>query len=271
MILGNDNTINAFNVDQTGSQAYTAGITIIADNTTITDSTNVVLIQPSGSRVISGSFNNVLVNPINDILPSDPTGSVYTGNLINQGTADFKDGASMTGSVDITGSLCVNGVCFPFSTGSVAQTASYLSVYSTSSQTLDGPLTSSVFQFEYSDFSRGITLVSSSRLTVPSSGAYNIQFSAQLDKTDSAKSTAYIWLRKDGVDVPETNTSVTLGGGSNDRAVAAWNLFVNPTSSCYYELAWTADDDNAYLRAVPAVPGVFPAIPSIIATVNSMY
>jgi hypothetical protein len=35
---------------------------------------------------------------------ADPTGSVYTGNLINQGTADFKNGAT------ITGSLIVNGV-----------------------------------------------------------------------------------------------------------------------------------------------------------------
>ena len=273
MVLGNDNAINAFSADQTGSQAYTTGITIIANNATINESTNVVLIQPSGSRVISGSYNNVLVNPINDITAADDTGSVYTGNLVNQGTAKFKAGAQLTGSVDITGSFCVNGDCWPFgdTTGSVAQTASYLSVYSTSSQTLDGPLTSSVFQFEYSDFSRGITLVSGSRLTVPSSGAYNIQFSAQLDKTDSANSTAYIWLRKNGVDVPETNTSVTLAGGSNDRVVAAWNLFVNPTSSCYYELAWTADDDNAYLKAIPGVPGVFPGIPSIIATVNSMY
>ena len=58
MILGNDNAINAFSADQTGSQAYTAGITNIADNATINESTNVVLIQPSGSRVISGSYNN---------------------------------------------------------------------------------------------------------------------------------------------------------------------------------------------------------------------
>jgi len=104
MILGNDNAINAFSADQTGSQAYTAGITIIADNATINESTNVVLIQPSGSRIISGSYNNVLLNPINDITATDDTGSVFTGNLVNQGTAKFQGGAT------ITGSLIVNGV-----------------------------------------------------------------------------------------------------------------------------------------------------------------
>jgi hypothetical protein len=114
MIIGNDNIINAYTSDATGSQGYTAGITIIANNATINDSTNVVLIQPSGSRVISGSYNNVLINPINDISFADPTGSVYTGNLINQGTADFKNGAV------ITGSLVVNGVTI--SSGSTTPT-----------------------------------------------------------------------------------------------------------------------------------------------------
>jgi hypothetical protein len=116
MVIGDNNVINAYVANDTSSFGYTAGITLIANDTTVNDSTNVVLIQPSGSRVISGSFNNVLINPINDITFSDPTGSVYTGNLINQGTADFKQGATMTGSVDITGSLTVNGV--PIVTGS---------------------------------------------------------------------------------------------------------------------------------------------------------
>jgi len=93
-IFGNDNTVSSGYND----------VFLIANSASIVDSNEVVLIQPSGSRVISGSSNNVVINPINDIVPNDPTGSVYTGNLINQGTADFKNGAT------ITGSLIVNGV-----------------------------------------------------------------------------------------------------------------------------------------------------------------
>jgi hypothetical protein len=270
MVIGDNNVINAYISSESSSQGNTVGITIIADNTTITDSTNVVLIQPSGSRVISGSYNNVLVNPINDINPTDPTGSVYTGNLINQGTADFKDGASMTGSVDITGSLCVNGDCWPFGGGGATVSSSYISVFDTTDQTIDGPLTSSVFTFNNIDFYNGITLVSGSQFTVSQSGVYNLEFSAQFDKTNSSNSTAYIWLRKNGINVSESNTSVTLAGGSNDRVVAAWNLYVSASANDYYELAWTATDDNTFLQAVPGVPGVFPAIPSIIATMGSV-
>jgi hypothetical protein len=270
MIVGDNNAINAYDSENTGSQDYTAGITIIANNTTIDNSTNIVVIQPSGSRVISGSFNNVFVNPINDINPSDPTGSVYTGNLINQGTADFKDGASMTGSVDITGSLCVNGDCWPFGGGGATVSSSYISVFDTTDQTIDGPLTASVFEFNNVDFYNGITLVSGSRFTVSQSGVYNLEFSAQIDKTTGTKHDAYFWLRKNGINVSESNTVVTMGGGSSDKAVAAWNFYVSASANDYYEIAWTADSTNVFLNATPAVPGVFPAVPSIIATMGSV-
>jgi hypothetical protein len=247
----------------------------------------------------------VLINPLNDVSSADPTGSVYTGNLRNQGTADFKNGATLTGSVDITGSLCINGDCYPFGItpaetgsflitasysspnltftkgnsstfnvnigGQFAQTASFISVYDTTDQTLDGSLTASVFEFNNVDFSRGITLVSSSRFTVSQPGAYNLAFSAQLDKTTGTKHDAWIWLRKNGSDVSQSNTQVTMGGGSSDKAVAAWNFFLTGSAGDYWEVAWTADSTQVYLNAANAAPGVYPAVPSIIATVNSMY
>ena len=294
-IFGNDNTVSSGYND----------VFLIANSASIVDSSEVVLIQPSGSRLISGSSNNVVINPINDIVPNDPTGSVYTGNLRNQGTADFKQGATMTGSVNITGSLCINGDCYPFSgsginTGSFlitasysnpnltftkgdsstfnvnigsqfAQTASFISVYDTTDQTLDGSLTASVFEFNNVDFSRGISLVSSSRFTVSQPGSYNLAFSAQLDKTTGTKHDAWIWLRKNGSDVSQSNTQVTMGGGSSDKAVAAWNFFVSASANDYYEIAWTADSTQVFLNAINAAPGVYPAVPSIIATMNSMY
>jgi hypothetical protein len=305
MVIGDNNIINAYGAEFTGSLGYTAGVTLIANNTTVSDSTNVVLIQPSGSRTISGSFNNVLINPISDINSNDPTGSVYTGNLRNQGTADFAQGATMTGSVDITGSLCVNGDCWPFGitpaeTGSFlitasysspnliftkgngstfnvnigsgfAQTASFISVFDTTDQTIDTALSASVMTFNNTDFNRGITLVSGSQFTILQPGAYNLAFSAQLNKTGGGGETAWIWLRKNGTDVTNSNTSIHVPGGSNERLVAAWNFFVSGSAGDYWELAWTATNTSVYLDYVTGVPGVYPAIPSIIATVNSMY
>ena len=129
---GNDLSDNVYNTVVFGdnNELYSAGesITIMANDAVITDSNFIALIQPSGSRIISGSSNNVFVNPINDITEIDPTGSVYTGNLINQGTADFKGGAKLTGSVDITGQYLVNGIPISSSfidTGSFVTTSSF--------------------------------------------------------------------------------------------------------------------------------------------------
>jgi len=130
-ILGDNNIINPLTdiTDESGSFGNTTNITVIASDANINGSTNVVLIQPSGSRIISGSYNNVLINPINDIYESDPTGSVYTGNLRNQGTADFAQGLTATGSVDITGSLTLNGAAITpgggIDTGSFVTTSSF--------------------------------------------------------------------------------------------------------------------------------------------------
>lgn len=130
-----NSTVSASNADTGSAIGLSAtpfnNISVFANDANITDSTNVVLIQPSGTRNISGSQNNVLINPINDISETSPTGSVYTGNLRNQGTADFAQGLTATGSVDITGSLFLNGSAITpggggsTNTGSLLVTASY--------------------------------------------------------------------------------------------------------------------------------------------------
>jgi len=61
-----------------------------------------------------------------------------------------------------------------------------------------------------------------------------------------------------------------MGGGSSDKQVAAWNFYVSASANDYYELAWTADSTNVYLNAANAVPGVYPAVPSVIATMGAV-
>ena len=99
-------------------------------------------------------------------------------------------------------------------------------------------------------------------------GIYNIQFSSQFAKTDSGTDYVYVWLRKNGVNVPSSAT-VLRSWGNDDRIVAAWNFFVEVTStSDYYELAWESADINISMLATGdnAIPG----IPSVILTVTQV-
>ena len=100
-------------------------------------------------------------------------------------------------------------------------------------------------------------------------GVYNLQFSAQIDKTTGTNSVVYIWLRKNGVDLVETNTAVTLAGGANDKATAAWNWFVNSAAGDYFQLMWAGTNNNVRLYSTGSgVIDAAPAIPSLIVTAN---
>jgi len=113
----------------------------------------------------------------------------------------------------------------------------------------------------------GVSVVSGSRVTVATSGTYNIQFSAQLAKTDAGNDTMDIWLRVDGSDAEWTNTEVTIT--ASQRAVAAWNFMIDLNAGQYVELMYSSADINTQILAAgPQTGPVRPGIPSVIVTVQ---
>jgi hypothetical protein len=113
-----------------------------------------------------------------------------------------------------------------------------------------------------------------SRVYVGETGVYNIQFSAQLDKTSGASAqSVYIWLRVNGTNVANSASQVTLKD-TTAELVAAWNFIVTLETEDYFELAWASPDVDMQLKAVssdagpPVIPTTVPAIPSVILTVS---
>jgi len=153
-------------------------------------------------------------------------------------------------------------------TSSFGVTSYYGSFLHTASIILSVTSASYSASFNTTDFAYGVSISGSNqdKIKVANSGVYNIQFSAQFDKTNSANATVYVWLRKNGTDIPISNTGLTLGGGANDSAVAAWNFFVSASANDYYQLMFAATDNNA--RVLYTTPPLGPAVPSLILTVN---
>lgn len=106
----------------------------------------------------------------------------------------------------------------------------------------------------------------SSKIYVSSTGLYNIQFSAQLDKTGGSASSVYIWPRINGQNVPDSATKVVIDGPNNE-IVPAWNFLLPMKAGDYFELAWQSPDTNVVILAEPAT-GNIPGIPSIILTMT---
>jgi hypothetical protein len=118
--------------------------------------------------------------------------------------------------------------------------------------------------FETTDISNGVSMVSNSRITLANSGTYNIQFSAQV-LADTGADTVWIWLKKNGTNVSSTSTKLVLR--NNEADVAAWNFVVDAAAADYFELAWQSSGGHTKLLT-EAASGNYPAIPSIIVTVT---
>ena len=121
------------------------------------------------------------------------------------------------------------------------------------------------------DITNGVSISGSTNpfntyIKIENPGVYDIQFSAQVDKTDSGTDEIWIWLRKNGSNVADSATSIQLVG-NGAHYVAAWNFFVNAATNDYFQLMWYSPDANVRLHAEAGF-GVVPGIPSLIVTVN---
>ena len=148
--------------------------------------------------------------------------------------------------------------------------AAYLAAVDTQDQTNAGVTSVNLMKFRTTEISRDISIVSDSRITMAKAGIFNIQFSAQFDKTDSGDDTVQIWLRKNGNNVANSNTEMTLIGNAG-KHVAAWNFVVQASAGDYYEIAWHSADTEVFINYIAAASTpTRPAIPSVILTVTQV-
>lgn len=171
-----------------------------------------------------------------------------------------------SGSVGPVGVTGATGIAGP--SGAIRQTY-FLNAFDTTTQ-VNTAVSGNAFQYDTTVDSRGIAVVSGTMLQVANSGVYDIQFSAQLEKTSANKEDVYIWLRKNGADVPWSTTTIVVEG-SSDRQVAAWNFFLSMDSNEYAELYWhTADTAVKAVAISGLVSPPHPNIPSIIVTMDNV-
>ncbi len=181
----------------------------------------------------------------------------------------FVGGAySFTNDQEIIVATQLAGVPGPTGTGGVI--AYYGSFFDTTIQTNAGSTAANRITYNSIDFENGVSIQNGSEIKIDNSGFYNLQFSAQIDKTDTGNDRIEIWLSKNGINVPDSSTKLELRG-NNSEMVAAWNWLLQANSGDYYEIIWYSADTNIRLlsRASETNP-TRPAIPSVILTVSQV-
>jgi hypothetical protein len=129
--------------------------------------------------------------------------------------------------------------------------------------------------FNSTDIADGITVVSSSRITVPNDGIYNLQFSAQLRNIENTQEDATIWFKVNGSDLANSATQITVPARKSANiygyAVASWNIFLDLNANDYVQIMWVPTIATLTLEHLPASASpVYPAIPSVIATIGQV-
>ena len=125
--------------------------------------------------------------------------------------------------------------------------------------------------FNTTDFSNGVTIASSSRITVAESGIWNVQFSIQFTNTTNASQDVDVWFKVNGTNAANSNSRFGFaprkGVGDPFHIIAALNYFVSLNANDYVEIMWRPTDVGVTIEQYPASSTpTRPAVPSAIAT-----
>jgi hypothetical protein len=120
--------------------------------------------------------------------------------------------------------------------------------------------------------SRGTKIISDTRLTIDHPGIYSITFSIQFSNTDSSIHDTNVWLRKNGDDVPASDSRFSViarHGNVDGNVIGCVNFVLGLTTNDYLELIWATSNVATYIHAEAAQTSFFvhPSIPGIICTV----
>lgn len=141
--------------------------------------------------------------------------------------------------------------------------------YDTTTQTASSTTTAYAVTFNTTDGNWDVSIASSSRVTFAHAGTYNLQFSLQLESSEStasAQGVVSVWFRKNGTDIVDSNSmfSVPNRHGSTDgKLIAALNFITDVAANDYVQLMWHTTNTNVLIRSTgtqssptrPATPG----------------
>jgi hypothetical protein len=148
----------------------------------------------------------------------------------------------------------------PVWTSSGTAAANYGSFVRTTTQTNAGGASGNAVSYDTTSSANNFSIVSGSRITAAVAGTYQILASLQVQKTDGGTDDINFWIKKNGVNEPNSAYNLTLQG-SNAAQLGYINWVVTLAAGEYVELWWYSADANARLFAEPAI-APYPAIPS---------
>lgn len=139
--------------------------------------------------------------------------------------------------------------------------------------TLGAANTPTLVPMTTTDYANGMYAVIADGIHVQQAGVYNYQFSIQFRNTDTQIHDAFVWLRKNGVDVPATMSAFSITsshGGTPGYVIGAVNFYIDLNDGDYVELWWAANSTQVDMYSLPATTSPYnrPLSPAVVATLS---
>lgn len=134
------------------------------------------------------------------------------------------------------------------------------SFYSTVNQTNAGITSANTVTFNTTALSSGVSIASSSRITVAHAGTYLLRYSLQSNTTTSGNDDIDVWVAQNGSNISNTTIRFT-STAANQTSVVAGGALVTLAASGYVEILWSSGDTNMKLLAASGLTN--PSRPSI--------
>ena len=199
---------------------------------------------------------------------SNKNTAVRLNKMVDDATVNLIAGANVTISRND------NGISISAASGGAGSPGYYGVFHDTTDQSAAAVNTAYAIKLNSTDESNGVSIVSNDRITIANGGTYNLQFSLQLNNTDSQEHDVNIWLRKNGTDIAASNSIVTVPskhGSVDGHLLPAWNFVFTAAANDYYQLMWSTPNTTVSIETIAAgTTPVTPLTPSVILTVTQV-
>jgi hypothetical protein len=107
-----------------------------------------------------------------------------------------------------------------------------------------------------------------SRLVAEFSGLYNFSVNFQLLSNSASAKNAWLWFRKNGVDIADSASVVTLSGNNESKAIGKSD-FISLNATDYVEIMFAVNNTGLFLDATAAT-AFAPAAPAVLVAVTQV-
>jgi hypothetical protein len=112
-------------------------------------------------------------------------------------------------------------------------------------------------------FNTGITIASSTNVTVAASGVYSINTSIQFANSDSSNHNSTFWFRKNGTNIANSASIISVPKiADGGKTLAQVTIFESMSINDYVQLIWSVDNIAVSLD-YSAASGVIPEAPIV--------